>query len=373
MTLKKIGFIINPIAGMGGSVGLKGTDGTGIVEKAKELGAVPSSHIRAAEALKPLVPYKQKLELFTFPGVMGEQVARECGFTPGIIGTLSNSFTTSSDTIRACRVMKEAGTDLLLFAGGDGTARDICSEVGETVTVLGIPAGVKIQSSVFAVNPFSAGVLAAEYLFERKIQTTEAEVMDINEDDYRNEILSAQLYGYLRVPYGKRYLQNRKAGSPPSEKYSQEAIACDIIENMDNEQYYIIGPGSTTRIIMEKLGLESSLLGVDLVYQKKLIGKDLSEQEILNRVKVGRTKMVVTPIGGQGYLFGRGNQQLSPEVIKSVGRKNILVVATPQKIESLHSQPLLVYTGDKEIDRMLAGYFKIVTGFDERIVYKVVC
>jgi predicted polyphosphate/ATP-dependent NAD kinase len=373
LAVKKLGFIINPIAGMGGSVGLKGTDGIDILEQAKKRGAVPIAHLRATEALAPLATYKEKLDIITFPGSMGEQVAKECGFSPKIKGTLSTLFTTSSDTIKACRIMKDVGVDLLLFAGGDGTARDICGEIGNTLTVLGIPAGVKMQSSVFAINPFSAGVLTVKYLFEKNKRTIEAEVMDINEDDYRSEILSARLYGYLKIPSGKRYLQNRKAGSPPSEKYSQEAIACDIIDNMDDETFYIIGPGSTTWIILDKLGIKSTLLGIDIVCGKKLIGKDLTEKEILQNIKAKKVKIMVTPIGGQGYLFGRGNQQLSPEVIKTVGRKNLIVVATPQKIESLSGQPLIVYTGNKQMDRELAGYVKIITGFRQSIVYRVIC
>ena len=267
--------------------------------------------------------------------------------------------------------MRAAAVDLLLFAGGDGTARDIHGAVGTYVVVLGIPAGVKVHSAVFARKPAGAGELAALYLQGKAKGTAESEVMDINEEDYRRGILSAKLYGYLRIPRERRHMQSLKAGSAESERHAQEAIATDIVESMSDDCFYIIGPGTTTRAIMEKLNLEYSLLGVDLVYRRRLVGKDLNEKEILEKTKGGRTKIVVTPIGGQGYILGRGNQQLSPRVIEQAGSENILVAATGRKINSLMGRPLLVDTGDGETDRMFGGYHKIITGYREKIIYRI--
>ncbi len=367
----KLGLIINPIAGMGGRVGLKGTDGLHILAKAKKLGAQEQAPNRAIEAIKKLEFLKDEIIIITYPKKMGEDVAIHCGFSPKVIGAISDQITTASDTKKAAQDMLDLKVNLLLFVGGDGTARDIYSAIGESMVVLGIPAGVKIHSAVYACNPTRAGELSALFLQNKVKNTIEAEVMDIDEENFRKDILTAKLYGYLRIPFGKRYIQKAKSGSTPNERYSQEAIAAEIVANMTDEFYYIIGPGTTTRAIMEKLNLNNSLLGVDLVYKKKLVGKDLSESELLEKINGNKTKLIITPIGGQGYLFGRGNQQLSPEVIKHVEKDNIIIIATQQKINLLKGHPLLVDTGDKAINQLLSDYFKIITGYQEIIVYKV--
>lgn len=369
--LKKCGLIVNPIAGMGGTVGLKGTDGPDILEKSRKLGAKPHAQERTVEALKRLAFLKEKIEIMTCPSPMGEEGVRLCGLLLRVIGKGKGPNTTASDTRDAARQMRDLGVDLLLFAGGDGTARDIYSAVGDSLVVLGIPAGVKIHSAVYAQNPMRAGELAAWYLEGKTRRVVEAEVMDINEEDFRNEILSARLYGYLKIPFKRSHVQGLKCGSPASEQYDQEAIAFDVVENMSDEYFYIIGPGSTTRPIMAKLGLDYSLLGIDLIYRKRLIGKDLNEKELLEKIREKKTKLIITPIGGQGYLLGRGNQQLSPKVIEMVEKENIMIVATKQKIHSFYGRPLLVDTGDKNINHMLNDYFRIITGYHDRIVYKV--
>jgi len=368
--LKKLGLIVNPIAGMGGRVGLKGTDGLDILEKAVELGATPQSQNRTVEVLEKLKPLKDTIELITYPSKMGEKAAIRCGFSPNIIGTLTDPATTASDTRKAAKEMLDLKVDLLLFAGGDGTARDIYTAVRDSMVVLGIPTGVKIHSAVYACNPVRAGELALLFLQGKAKNILEAEVMDIDEEDYRKGRLRTKLYGYLKIPFERRYLQRVKAGSPVSEQYSQEAIAHDVTENISDEFYYIVGPGTTTRSIMEKLNLNDTLLGIDLIHKKKLVGKDLNEADLLEKIKGKKTKLIITPIGGQGYLFGRGNQQISPDVIKQVGRDNIIIVATKQKINSLYGRPLLVDTGDKAVDRLLNDYFKVITGHREAIIYK---
>ena len=371
--MKKLGLIVNPIAGMGGRVGLKGTDGPEIFERALQLGAKPVAQARTIEALKAITPIKEAITLVTCPHKMGEDAAIHSGFKPQIINgkCISESSTDARDTRKAAKVMREMGVAMLLFAGGDGTARDIHKAIGNSLVVLGIPTGVKIQSAVFARNPSAAGELCALYLQRKAKKVHEAEVMDINEEDFRKGILSARLYGYLKIPYRSRYVQRVKSGSPPDEKYAQEAIAAAIIESMSDAIIYIVGPGTTTRTIMEKLNLDYSLLGIDIVHKKKLVGKDLSEAEILKEIQGKKCKLIITPVGGQGYLLGRGNQQLSPEVIARVGKDNIIIVATQNKIHSLKGQPLLVDTGDKKTDQHLSGYSKVIIGYRDSIIYRV--
>ncbi len=367
-----LGFIVNPVAGLGGRVGLKGSDGLVIQQRARELGAIPEALDRAAVAMRMLKKSAGGLEkLVTYPGEMGENVAVSCGFSPIIIGNISHGETTASDTRRAAHEMRAMGVDLILFAGGDGTARDICEAVGVTVPAIGIPAGVKIHSAVFGINPASTGELAAQFLRDEIHTLRDAEVMDIDEVAYRQGVVSPRLFGYLQIPYQRRLVQARKSPNPVSEETVLNAIALDIIDHMD-EDYYIIGPGTTTRPILTNLGLSKTLIGVDVVCGQKLVIADANERSLLELLENHTAKVVVSPIGGQGYIFGRGNQQISPKVLNKIGLDNIIVISAPEKIFSLGGRPLLVDTGDDEIDKALNRYIKIVTGYGERIVYPVV-
>ena len=368
---KKLGFIINPVAGLGGRVGLKGSDGLLIQQQARELGAVPEVFDRAAAGLNALsVSAPEIQELVTCPGEMGENIALSCGFSPRIIGEINPGKTTAADTRRAAAEMLEQGVALIMFAGGDGTAGDIYQVVGVAVPVIGIPSGVKIHSAVFGVNPASAGRLAARFLNNEITTLKDGEVLDLDEQAYREGIVSPRLIGYLRVPYQRRLVQPRKSPSPASENAMLQAIALEVIDQMD-DSYYIIGPGTTTLPILNRLGLEKTLIGVDVIRNRQLVTADANEKRLLELLEEYPAKVVITPIGGQGFIFGRGNQQISPRVLKKNGLNNIIVISTLEKILSLGGRPLLVDTGDPDMDQALSRHMKVLTGYGESIIYPV--
>ncbi|RDD53315.1 MAG: ATP-NAD kinase, partial [Candidatus Korarchaeota archaeon NZ13-K] len=339
--------------------------------RAIELGAKPWAEDRAVECLRPLSQLRDSLEIYTYPRCMGENSCRRAGLEPVVLGSIGEE-TSAEDTVRAARDMERIGVDLLLFIGGDGTARDICRAIGTRLVCLGIPAGVKVYSSVFSASPRAGGELALRFLRGEVSEVVEAEVLDIDEDAFRNGRLSVRLYGYLKIPYDSGYVPGGKIPSSHSESHDREAIAAELLETMEGDVIYLVGPGSTTKEVMRALGLDFSPLGVDAILNGRLIGKDLNERQILELISGRRAKIVVTPIGGQGYVFGRGNQQISPEVIRRVGRENIVIVATRGKLESLHGRPMLLDTGDESLDRELAGYYKVISGYREYTIYKVI-
>ena len=369
MEMKKLGLIINPVAGLGGSVGLKGSDG--MVEEALARGAVPQAERRAEVALQELLGIQKTITVYTGPGAMGGDLAARMGFACVVQGGPNEENTTAEDTRALSRWLQEQGVDLILFAGGDGTARDICTTAGETAVFLGVPAGVKIHSPVYARSPATAGRLAALYLQEQVTDVIEDEVLDIDEEQYRREFINTRLYGYLRIPQEPDYTQCRKCSSSSNEEDSMVAIADYVADTMKKDTYYIIGAGTTTRAVMRELELENTLIGVDLVYNYELVANDIYGKQILEHIGDSPVKLVVTVTGGQGFLFGRGNQQLTPEVLRRVGKENIIILATKDKILKLRGQPLLVDTGDAELDAYLSGYHSVICDYNETIVCKV--
>lgn len=369
--MKKLGVIVNPVAGMGGRVGLKGSDGIEILRKAREMGAEPESPRRALEALKIIAKLKDEIEVLAYPDEMGADECREAGLEPEVIGSIKSGETSPEDTMEAAREMAERGVELILFAGGDGTARNIYTAIGSKIPVLGIPAGVKIHSAVYAINPRSAGEVASLYLQGQVVNIREAEVMDIDEEAFREGRVNARLYGYLKVPVERR-VQSVKSGAR-SEQAEMEGMAAEIVANMEKDTLYIIGPGTTTRTIMERLDLPNTLLGVDVVLNRELVATDVGEKQLFNLLNQhkGKAHIVVTAIGGQGHVFGRGNQQISPRVIRLVGKNNIIVVASRDKLVALQPYPLLVDTGDPDLDQELSGYVRVVTGWEDSIMYRI--
>ena len=348
VSAKTLGLIVNPVAGMGGAVGLKGTDGRAVLKKAVSLGAKPIAPARAEFFLSELKFAGGKMRLVVGAGNMGEEEAISCGFACTVFGKRKKE-TTAEDTREIARKIADAKADLLVFCGGDGTARNILEAIKMDIPVLGVPTGVKMHSSVFAVNTKAAAKIAVGFLWG-ELPLREAEVMDVDENAFRAGRVSSRLYGYLLTPYEPYLIQGAKMASPitESELRNQAAIAIYIIENMKPDVAYIIGPGTTTRTIGDLLDAKKSLLGVDIFCNKKIVASDVNEQQILEKIRGKTAQIIVTPIGGQGFIFGRGNQQISPEVIHRVGLDNIVVVATAGKLRSLKS--LRVDTGDPNLD-----------------------
>lgn len=366
----RIGLVVNPIAGLGGRVGLKGTDGAEVVARALALGAVPAAGARAARALERLRAEAPEgsYELLVAPGAMGAEPARAAGFACEVAGRVSGA-PTAEDTRRIAGAM--ADVDLLLFVGGDGTAADVLAAVGRSVPALGIPAGVKIHSGVYAVSPEAAGRIAAGVARGARLDVGEAEVLDLDEDAYRRGEIAPRLLGYLRVPREPRLVQAGKAPSPAGERVATEAIAADVVEHMEPGRSYVLGPGTTVRAVAERLGVPKTLVGVDVVRGGGLVVADAAERDLLAIAGEGPAAIVVTPIGGQGFVFGRGNQQIGPALVARVGREHLLVLATQWKLASLGVAPLRVDTGDPEVDAELVGHLQVITGYGERAVCRV--
>ena len=352
----KIGFVVNPIAGMGGMVGLKGTDG--VLEEALRRGAEPVAAKRAQECLEEFRQCPSGLEFVTASGAMGADLLSS--LSHAVVYTCGTT-TTGQDTKDACAKLREAGAELILFSGGDGTARDVYVALGTTLPVVGIPSGVKMHSGVFAVSPKAAAEITAAYA-AGKTDLRDAEVLDVDEEAYRGNELKTSLYGCFRTPYLPGLMQVSKLASTSTDDESKYSIAVFASEFMSDGSAYILGAGSTTKAIADRLQAEKTLLGVDVVKDGKTLLKDAAEKDLLDLLgREPKAKIIVSPIGAQGFVFGRGTQQISTRVIRAVGARNILYVATPEKLNS--TPHLLVDTGDRALDLELAGYRSVVMGY----------
>lgn len=372
----KLGFVINPLAGIGGAVALKGSDGDDIVELALSRGASLKAEKRASAAVQEFsrLAIAEQVVVLTAAASMGENVLVTHGIPCEVLYT-ADEHTTSTDTKNVIRLFVEQGVDLIVFAGGDGTARDVLdilsNELPSTIPVVGIPAGVKIHSAVYAVTPSQAGELIRLLISGEPMSLHDARVMDLDEDAFREDEVVARCYGYLSVPVDDTRMQLIKQGGINHHEIAVQDIATDVIESMEPDTYYLIGSGSTTAEIMNQLSLDNTLLGIDIVYNQALIASDVDEQAILKTINAHPVKVVVTVIGGQGHVFGRGNQQLSADVIRLVGQENIIIVATNDKLRSLHKRPMISDTGDTDLDRQLAGLYPVVTGYQQQTLYRM--
>lgn len=380
MQVFKLGLIINPIAGIGGSVALKGSDG--MEKQALALGAKPQANNRARQALEQLSPYKDQLIIYTAANFMGEQCAKQLGFNVEVIYSSAGDETTSEDTEQCAQALVAQGVDIVLFAGGDGTARNIANAIinddYQTTPVLGIPAGCKIHSGVYAITPSAAGRVIELMINKELVTLTTGDVMDIDEGLFREGIVKAKRYSEMQIPSELRYVQAVKAGGIENDELVLQDISAHVIEEINeyDDCQYIIGSGSTTAFLMQELALDNTLLGVDIIRDCELYASDVTEDKLYQDITeyTGHSKLVITLIGGQGHLFGRGNQQLSPRIIRAImaqpgGVENIIIIATKAKLSALNNKPLISDTGDNALDQALAGFMTITTGYKDQVLY----
>ena len=368
----RIGVIVNPFAGLGGRVGLKGSDGAETLAEARRRGALPVADERARRAMRAMRQAGFFGPLFAASGAMGADAARDEGLTIETVGE-APTVTTADDTRRAARLMRAAGADLIVFAGGDGTARDVHAAIGEDVPMLGIPTGVKMHSGVFATSPEAAGRLVARFAGPQgeRMELRRAEIMDIDEETLRRGHLSGRLYGYGRVPHERHLLQAPKRAGSSDDAAAVAAAARDIARDLKPGTAYVIGPGSSAKQVMAALGFKTDVLGVDLIFDRRLIGSDLGEADILRLAQERPLHIIVGVTGGQGFVFGRGNQPLSPAVIRRAGRDGLTIIAGAGKLRALTEPRLIVDTGDPDLDAALAGHRRIVTGPGEEMVMRL--
>lgn len=372
----KIGFIINPIAGMGGRVGLKGTDG--VYKKAIKLGAKPIASIKAYDMLKDFVsnvPKHDNIIWFTCKGKMGSNELKKANIsTFKIVYESKKEITTSEDTKKACKKFLELGVELIIFCGGDGTARDIFEIVDKKIPILGIPSGVKMHSGVFGINTGATAKMLIQFV-NQTLTIGDVEIMDLDEDLYRKGEWNIRLFGIAKGIIEPTYVQ---VGKSYFESVSDDEIKNELTDHIidelekNNDFVYLFGSGGTIDYIARKLNLDNTLLGIDAVYKRKIIGKDLNETDILKLFRrYQKIKVILSPIGAQGFILGRGNLQLSPEVINKIGIDNIIVIATPSKL--VHTPIIRVDTGDKILDEKFAEleFIMVVVGYRLSRVVKI--
>lgn len=373
----KLGLIVNPYAGIGGSVGLKGSDGDVIREEAFARGAEVRALTRVQRCLDMLQFFANDIHLYCFAGDMGESTAQRSGLDYTVVGQPQKVPSDAQDTMAAVVALIKESVDIILFAGGDGTARNIADalqqEAAERQVVLGVPSGVKMHSGVYANTPEAAGEILLSLLQKKWVNVQACDVRDIDENAFREGKVKARLYASMHVPVIPQFLQQVKNSGAAQDELTKLDIANYLIENLIEDTLYIVGPGSTTKMFLDQLGVAGTLLGVDLILNRELLAADVTAHQLSAFINNygGDAKLVVTAIGGQGHVIGRGNQQLSPDVLRKIERNNIQIIATKEKILSLNGRPLLVDSNDPELDKSFSGYQSVLVGYDEFILYPI--
>ncbi|RFP08016.1 MULTISPECIES: ATP-NAD kinase family protein [unclassified Duganella] len=374
----KIGLVVNPWAGVGGPAGLKGSDGADSVQAALAAGVLPQVAARLASMFGACGGAAHAVSWYTADGDMGLRALHGAGLQASAVVPVASP-SQAADTRRASCILAGMGIDLLLFAGGDGTARDVLDGLRDagvmaTLPVLGVPAGVKMQSAVFANHPTAAGLLLRQLRQNGVAICCDAEVMDLDEEALRRNQIVPRLYGYLQLPLAPSLTQGGKSRHASGSGAQRMAIARSFAEGMEARSLYLIGPGSTTQALLSLLGVDGTLLGVDAVLgDGTLLARDASRRELEDLAGDWQSPphLVLSPIGGQGLVLGRGNQQISPRLLRAAGRRGLHVLAPQDKLLSLHGGVLRIDSGDAELDAQFNGYLPVTTGYREQTMWPV--
>jgi len=369
--VRRVGFVVNPIAGMGGRVGLKGTDG--VVEQAVAAGATPTAPDRARAFAEALVRVTKDdpnpaFRWVTAGGDMGAAPLRRAGVSPDRIEVVHvpGQPTTPEDTRRTVEECIASRVELILFCGGDGTARDVADAAKDRVPVVGIPAGVKMHSGLFAISPQAAAEILVGFL-RGELRVGAAEILDLDEEAYRKGEWRVRLFATAKTLVEPQLVS---AGKLMVEELTEEAVRAELTTHFSElfeanpDALFLLGPGSTIQGIASALGIEKTLLGIDAVVGGKTIAKDVNETEILRLLdRTPKAQLVVSPVGGQGFILGRGNLQVSPAVLRRIGTRNVIVVATPSKLAA--TPVLRVDTGDPNLDEEFRAreYLFVIVGY----------
>ncbi len=368
----KIGFLVNPIAGMGGSVGLKGTDGAETLARARKLGAKAIALERAGRALSVSGVREAEVKWLAPAGELGASILNRCDIACSEIGDYGPP--TGKATKAVVETYIDKGVDLIVFAGGDGTARDVAEIIGLDTPVIGIPCGVKMHSGVFAVTPEAAGRLIADLATARSVQAgyRRVEIMDIDEEALRAGHVNARLYSYVRAPHLKKLVQNAKVTPPLEDEGMLDALGYEVASEMEYRVTYLIGPGTTAKRPMGALELPTALLGVDLIRDGKLLAGDATRSEAIAMAGDGPMAIITGVTGGQGFVFGRGNQQIGPAAIRRCWPDRVIILASAEKLQRLPSPELIVDTGDPDLDAELRGYTRVRTGPRRSVMMRLI-
>lgn len=367
-----LGLLINPVAGLGGSVALKGSDGVDVQVEARRRGGAARGARRAARALAAAGAAARRARWLTWDGDMGAAALTTAGLPARVLGAPAVP-PGAADTRRAARALRDAGADLIVFCGGDGTARDLLEAIDRTIPVLGVPSGVKMHSGVFATTPEAAGEIVRALVDGGLVRAAEADVRDLDEAALREGAVRPRFYGELSVPEQGGFLQHTKEGGRESEPLALQEIVAEVTERMRAEPgLYVLGPGSSVAAIKAALGMQVTLVGVDVWSDGTQIGRDVDAAWLEQRLAgAERPTLIVSFTRQQGFLLGRGNQQLTPAVLRRIGRERLWVVGTRTKLLSLEGRALLVDTDDADLDRKLSGLVEVITGYQDSLYYRV--
>jgi len=370
----RLGLVVNPLAGLGGPAGLKGSDHAMTSAWAAERGVASKVNDRVVAVFEGLAALGHSPVIVTASGAMGQQA---CNVFAGELKFetvyQAGEQTSGDDTTAAVRAIQGAQVDLLLFAGGDGTARDVCRGIRHDQAVLGIPAGVKMHSGVFAVTPKAVVSVIDSLIRHRLVAACTAEVRDIDEEAFAKGRVETRYFGEMLIPDDQLLVQSVKCSGMLDDELMLDELAAYMVDTVEDDTLYVLGSGGTLHRIKQGLGMDDpTLLGVDVICNGQVIARDAHEQQLFELVeRYPDCRILLSVIGGQGVVLGRGNQQISPRVLEAIGLENLRFVATQSKLRALNGRPLRVDSGSDALDRALAGFHKVQTGYEDAVFYEV--